>query len=66
MDFEASIRELESIVQALESGEMPLEKSMEAFEKGVCLVKECKKLLENAESKVTTLIEGIQNEKEKD
>ena len=66
MNFEDSLRELETIIKALESGELPLEKSMEAFEKGVVLVKECKSLLDKAEGKVNTLLEGIQNEKEKD
>ncbi len=66
MNFEASLRELETIVKALESGELPLEKSIEAFEKGVSLVRECKSLLDSAEGKVTTLLEGIQNEKKAD
>lgn len=66
MNFEDSLRELEIIIKSLESGELPLEKSMEAFEKGVVLVKECKSLLDKAEGKVNTLLEGIQNEKEKD
>ena len=66
MNFEDSLRELETIIKSLESGELPLEKSMEAFEKGVVLVKECKSLLDKAEGKVNTLLEGIQNEKEKD
>ncbi len=64
MSFEASIRELETILKELESGELPLEKSIAAFEKGVSLVKECKKQLDTAQGKVTMLLEGIQNEKE--
>ncbi len=66
MNFEASIQELEKIVKSLESGDLPLEKSIAEFEKGIALVKNCKSLLDKAQGQVTTLIEGIQNEKEAD
>ncbi len=66
MNFEASIKELEKIVQSLESGDLPLEASIAEFEKGIQLVKNCKNLLDKAEGQVTTLIEGIQNEKKAD
>lgn len=66
MNFEASMQELEKIVKSLESGDLSLEESISEFEKGIALVKNCKSLLDKAQGKVTTLLEGIQNEKEKD
>ncbi len=56
MKFEDALKELELTVKKLESGETTLEESMELFEKGVGLTKECQKLLEGAELKVTKLL----------
>ena len=64
MNFEASIQELETIVKALENGTMPIEDSIEAFEKGVRIVKDCRKLLDDTQKQVATLIGEIQDEKE--
>ncbi len=58
MKFEEALKELEITVKKLESGDTTLEEAMELFEKGVGLTKECRKLLENAELKVTQLIDG--------
>lgn len=58
MKFEEALKELEETVKKLESGETTLEESMELFEKGVGLTKECSKLLKGAELKVTQLLEG--------
>ena len=54
--FEASLEELERVVQELEKGEMPLEKSIELFEKGMKLSAECKRQLEEAETRVEMLV----------
>ncbi len=64
MNFEASMQELETIVKTLENGTMPIEESIEAFEKGVRLVKDCRKLLDDTQKQVATLIGEIQDEKE--
>ncbi|HEY7913738.1 MAG TPA: exodeoxyribonuclease VII small subunit [Blastocatellia bacterium] len=56
--FEASLAELEGIVEQLEAGDLPLERSLELFEQGVRLSKECQKRLETAERKVEVLIKG--------
>lgn len=54
--FEASIKELEEIVKALESGSVSLDESLALFEKGVALTKSCQKLLDEAEKKVSVLV----------
>lgn len=54
--FEESLKQLESIVAQLEKGDLPLEKSVELFEKGVRLSDACKKDLEAAEGKVQMLL----------
>ena len=54
--FEEGLDELESIVKDLEAGDMPLEKSLELFEKGVGLSESCRKQLEEAEHKVEILL----------
>ena len=54
--FEQSLKKLESIVEQLEKGDLPLEDSLKLFEQGVDLSAVCKKELDEAESKVQTLI----------
>ncbi|MEZ5363261.1 MAG: exodeoxyribonuclease VII small subunit [Bryobacterales bacterium] len=54
--FEQSLDELETIVKELESGDMPLERALELFEKGVGLSESCRKRLEDAETKVEILL----------
>jgi exodeoxyribonuclease VII small subunit len=54
--FEEGLAELEAIVDQLEHGELPLDKSLELFEKGVKLSDSCRKQLQEAESKVEILL----------
>ena len=54
--YEQIFIELESIVEKMDSGDISLEKSLELFEKGMGLIKDGKKKLDQAESKVKTLI----------
>ncbi len=54
--FEVSLAELEKVVQELESGDLPLERALELFERGVQLSDRCRKQLEEAETRVETLI----------
>ena len=51
-DFEAAIAELESIVKKLEEGDLPLEKSLELYERGVQLSRFCHSRLEEAERRI--------------
>ncbi|MBC6903926.1 exodeoxyribonuclease VII small subunit [Saccharophagus sp. K07] len=62
-DFERALGELEQVVTAMEAGNMPLEESLKAFEKGVRLTRECQQALQEAEQKVEVLLksdEGIE------
>lgn len=54
--FEKSLTELEKVVKELESGELPLERSLELFERGMALSDACRKLLESAETRVEILL----------
>ena len=54
--FEECLERLEKIVQELERGEVPLEKSLTLFEEGMQLSASCRKQLEEAEGKVEILL----------
>jgi exodeoxyribonuclease VII small subunit len=54
--FEECIQRLEKIVQELEQGDVPLEKSLTLFEEGIRLSGSCRKELEEAEGKVEILL----------
>ena len=56
--FEESIKELEEVVNKLESGDASLSESLELFEKGIKLAKDCNKMLDDAEKKVSVLVGG--------
>ncbi len=58
VDLEKSLAELETIVEQLESGEMPLDKSLKEFERGVRLSRECQGALKDAEQRVQVLMTG--------
>jgi exodeoxyribonuclease VII small subunit len=55
--FEEAIRELEMIVDMLEKGEMPLEKALDAFQKGIELSRYCSRALDDVEKKIHILVE---------
>lgn len=61
-NFEESLKELESIVSKLESGDVGLELSLEQFEIGTKLYKECKDQLLVAEKKIALLTESLKEE----
>jgi exodeoxyribonuclease VII small subunit len=54
--FESSLEELERIVRELEQGELPLERSLELFEQGVALSRECQDRLNQAERRIEILM----------
>jgi exodeoxyribonuclease VII small subunit len=54
-DFETALAELERIVKQLEDGELPLEKSLELYERGVRLSRYCHGRLEDAEKRIEVL-----------
>lgn len=53
--FEDALNELEALVEQMESGDLSLDQSLAAFEKGVALTRQCQKALSEAELKVQTL-----------
>ena len=57
-DFEESLAELEGIIAELEGGELPLDKMMERYEKGVKALELCRRMLDAAEKKIEILIKG--------
>jgi len=61
-DFEKSMSELESLVEAMESGELSLEESLEHFERGIKQVRSCQKALDEAEQKVKILLKDSDGE----
>ena len=56
-DFEAAIAELETVVKKLEEGDLPLEASLELYERGVHLSRFCHARLEDAERRIEILNE---------
>lgn len=66
MSFESALDKLEEIVELLENGEVPLEKSLELFEEGVSLVRLCNQKIEKVESSVKILLNNNGELEEKD
>ena len=62
LSFEAAIKELTAIVAKIEQGEIPLQDSLEQYEKGMALIKHCRGILQKAEKR----IEKISKEEEPD
>ncbi len=58
--FEASLEALEGIVQELEQGDLPLEKSLELFEQGIGLSRQCQERLSQAERRIEVLLRDNQ------
>lgn len=58
LDFESALSDLEAVVEQLESGDLPLEESLKAFEKGIALTRHCQSALKAAELKVKELTEN--------
>ena len=58
--FEASLEGLEEIVQQLEGGDLPLEKSLELFEQGIKLSRQCQERLSQAERRIEVLLRDNQ------
>ncbi|MBK1872963.1 MULTISPECIES: exodeoxyribonuclease VII small subunit [Marinobacter] len=57
-DFEKSLDELETLVRNLEQGELSLEQSLTAFERGVKLTRACQQALKGAEQRVEQLVQN--------
>ena len=57
LDFEATLAELEQLVEQMERGDATLDESLKAFERGVKLTRECQAALQDAELRVKKLTE---------
>lgn len=57
LDFEAALGELEALVERMESGELTLDASLGAFERGIHLTRACQRALADAEQRVRMLLE---------
>ncbi len=57
-NFEKNMSDLENIVTELEKGDLNLDESISKFEEGIKISKQCNKILENAEKKITILLEN--------
>ena len=62
--FEQDLEKLEAIVETLEAGGFPLEKSLKEFETGIQLTRKCEKALSQAEQKIEMLVRGMDGEME--
>jgi exodeoxyribonuclease VII small subunit len=58
VSFESALAELEGLVEKMETGELSLEQSLAAFERGVRLTRHCQAALQAAELKVKVLTES--------
>ena len=56
-NFEESMKKLECIVNELENGNLNLDESVEKFEEGMKIAKQCNTILEDSEKKITILLE---------
>ncbi len=63
-DFESNLTELENIVKQLEDGDCSLEDSIELFEQGMKLSRDCAKQLETAKQKITLLTAAEEEERD--
>ena len=61
-NLEKSLAELESLIEELESGDLPLEQAMKKFEQGIKLTRSCQAALKDAEQKVEILLKSAGGE----
>jgi exodeoxyribonuclease VII small subunit len=52
MTFEQAIQQLKGIVDRIEQGDIPLQDSLEQYEKGMALIKHCRDILQKAEKRI--------------
>ena len=62
LNLEKSLADLETLVDELESGDLPLEKAMQKFEEGIKLTRQCQAALKEAEQKVEILVQSAGGE----
>jgi exodeoxyribonuclease VII small subunit len=62
LTYEQAFDELQTVVERLEGGDLPLEESLALFERGQALSARCSSLLEQAQLRLTELTEGANGE----
>ena len=62
-EFERSLDELEQLVQRMEKGDLTLDDSLQAYERGIALYRNCQTALEQAELRVRLLSDPLEPEK---
>lgn len=63
-DLESSLKEINELIEKMEQGNLTLEQSLGYFEHGITLIKNCQKILREAEQKVQILIQNSNNTEE--
>ena len=62
-DFETSLKELEEIVEQLETSDLTLDETLAKYENGIKMYKQCYQILEKAEKKINILLKNIRGKK---
>jgi len=62
MSFEEAIKELTNIVSKIEQGQIPLQDSLEQYEKGMALIKQCRTILQKAEERIEKITKEQESE----
>jgi exodeoxyribonuclease VII small subunit len=63
LTFEQAIKELTGIVGKIEQGDIALQESIQQYEKGMALIKHCRKILQEAEKKIEKIAEESAEDK---
>jgi exodeoxyribonuclease VII small subunit len=66
LSFEEAIKELTNIVGKIEQGQIPLQDSLEQYEKGMALIKQCRTILQKAEERIEKISKEEQETDNKD
>lgn len=61
-NLEQSLAEISTLIETMEKGDLSLEQSLERFERGINLIKNCQKILREAEQKVQILMKSNGND----
>lgn len=64
--FEASLSELEAIINAMEIGQMTLQETLDAYKRGIALLRHCQTTLDSAEQQTRILENGVLRDLEAD
>ncbi len=65
LNFEQAIKELTTIVGKIEQGQIPLQDSLDQYEKGMALIKHCREILQKAEKRIEKISEAEDKKKKK-